>query len=112
MINEIWRALQDNEDAIFAVSNHGRVQNMMSGEVMELFLDDWDPHGRLWVSLNSGMYSVDELVAHTFICCLDCDMWEVIHKDGDVHNNMLWNIDLVIDQRAYDYWRCKGDDCE
>jgi hypothetical protein len=107
MINELWRPLPEDIDEMFAVSNHGRVQNMMTGDILEPFLFTMDGYPR--VAINSGWVPIHLLVAEAFICCLDCDFWEVVHKDGDKTNNMIWNLDLKIAYDEWEYWR---NDCE
>lgn len=106
MILELWRPVtidtnypiaNGSEDDIFAVSNLGRVYNMLTGDVLVEHYD-LDETGYVWVNLNSGSYRVDELVADLFICCVACDFWVIRHKDGDPSNNAVWNLCMTLDE--------------
>lgn len=100
---EVWSPLRERGEDNFSVSTHGRVFNMLTEEMLEPFFLQFDVY--LKVSLNNGFYNVHELVADAHICCLDCDIWEVFHIDGDQTNNNVWNLDMRQDQDELDYWR-------
>lgn len=103
MENELWHPLRDDPNQNFMVSNQGRVCNMITGDILEYEENILD--GYLYVYLNDGRWAVHLLVADTFICCLDCDFWRVIHLDGDKYNNIERNLYLIIDEEELEYWR-------
>jgi HNH endonuclease/NUMOD4 motif len=90
---EVW--LEIEEAPRYLVSNYGRVQNRMSGQIFK-------PHkaglGYLAVKLMLGRNQIQRyvhrLVAETFFDGDSSDL-EVNHIDGDKWNNCLWNLEWV-----------------
>lgn len=106
MITEIWRRIP--EAPYFAISNHGRVQNLLSGEYMEEYIDPEEGEF-LGVYLmgeeGNYFYPLDALVVEAFMGPVD-GLEMIEHIDGDPWNNAVWN--LNVNEAYWDWWT----DCE
>ena len=100
---EVWSPIRMHGENEFMVSTMGRVMSMLTNDIIEQHVDE--EAGLLMVELVTGPYWVHELVADSHICCIQCDIWEVFHIDGDPFNNEVWNLDMRLDHDAVEYWR-------
>lgn len=106
-ILEVWRSIP--EAPYFAVSNRGRVQNLLSGEVLAQEIDEDEGYLGIYLTDANATYffvPIDVLVVEAFLGPVD-GLEGIDHRDGDPWNNEVWNL-VVTDA----YWRCKADDCE
>lgn len=110
MSMEVWRRI--HEAPMFAISTHGRVQNLLSGEIMVEHTDyDGSESEYLGVNLidrngNEFCAPIEALVVEAFLGPID-GLERIIHKNGDPWDNHDWNLEVDAS-----YWRCKADDCE
>jgi hypothetical protein len=109
MSHEVWRRIR--EAPLFAVSTHGRVQNLLTEEIMEEHVDEDGDDEYLGVNLidrqgNEFCAPIDVLVVEAFVGPVD-GLEQIIHYDDDPSNNNIWN--LEVDAA---FWDCKADDCE
>lgn len=89
MLNELWRPISNT---YYAVSDRGRVQNMLTEDILEPYMFGVDY--RLRVNLDGRWIPIDSLVAEAFLCCLDCADWDILHLDGNPSNNTHTNLYL------------------
>lgn len=106
-ILEVWRPIR--EAPYFAVSNHGRVQSLLSGEIMEEYVEYEGDDIYLGVNLldeqgNEFSAPIDGLVVEAFLEPVD-GMSCVIHIDGDPWNNFVWNL-CPDEDLTYAYFNC------
>lgn len=92
---EIWKEIQGYE-GLYAVSNRGRVKNLMSGKVLKNVIV---PHGYAKVGLCKGggkikQITVHKLVAEAFIPN-PLNLPQVNHKDECKNNNNMNNLEWV-----------------
>lgn len=110
---EEWRSILGYPE--YEVSSHGRIKSLSgSGGVEERIMVP-QPNknsGRLYVSLRNGKRrnaQVARIVAHSFIANDNPENQTVNHKDGNVHNNHVDNLEWVPqsdnNQHAYDKLR-------
>jgi hypothetical protein len=109
MSMEVWRRIR--EAPMFTISNHGRVQNLLSGEIMVEQIDEDGLTEYLIVYLidrdgNEFCAPIEALVVEAFLGPID-GLERIIHKNGDPWDNHDWNLEVDAS-----YWRCKADDCE
>lgn len=94
--NEIWKEIKGYE-GLYAVSNRGRVKNIMSGRILKNRIDG---HGYAFVALCKGdgtkpkQIKVHRLVALAFIPNSD-NLPQVNHIDEDKTNNDVSNLEWV-----------------
>lgn len=107
---EVWRRVKGA--ALFAVSDHGRVQNLLSEEVMDLEPELDESTGELYLGIyltdDHGGYffvPVDILVVEAFLGPVD-GLEAIIHRDKNPYNNAVWNLEVE------DAYYCLADDCE
>lgn len=93
--DEIWKEIQGFE-GLYAVSNKGKVMNLMSGKVLK---NNINTHGYPFVQLHKGnekpkQIKVHRLIAEAFIPNPD-NLPEVNHIDEDKTNNDVTNLEWV-----------------
>lgn len=106
---EVWRSIP--EAPYFTISNHGRVQYTVSGELMEQHIDEDEGCIGVFLQGDTGQpffVPVDVLVVESFFGPVD-GLEEIVHIDGDPWNSNDWNLDV-----NDSYWthRMACDDCE
>jgi hypothetical protein len=100
-MTEVWRTIP--ESPYFAVSNLGRVQYLVSGEIMEVHVDTEGDDVYLGVNLideggNEFCAPIECLVVDAFI--QPAAYLEIVkHRDGDPWNNEVWNLEVDEDAR-------------
>ena len=103
---EVWRSIE--YAPYFAISNKGRVQALLSGEVMAEEVDEDEGLVGVFLTDERGQYffvPIDILVVEAFIGPTD-DMEEIHHIDGDPWNNEVWNLRPCLS------WWTDCNDCE
>lgn len=86
--NEIWKEIKGYE-GLYAVSNKGRVKNLMSGKVLKNVID---PNGYLRIKLSRGnVRRIHRLVAQAFIPN-PLNLPYINHIDEDKTNNNVGNL--------------------
>jgi hypothetical protein len=92
-LEEIWRPVKDYEDG-YEISNLGRIRSLKYNKIMKA-TPTKDGYLRVRVSKN-GVYvskMIHRMVAEAFIPLPDNEnAYEVDHKDDDVSNNVVTNL--------------------
>lgn len=93
--NEIWKEIEGYE-GLYAVSNKGRVKNLMSGKVLK---HGSTPHGYAFVALCKGDGSKKQVTLHRLVAQAFIENPEnlphINHIDEDKHNNDVSNLEWV-----------------
>lgn len=108
---EIWRSI--DEAPYFAVSNHGRVQNLLSQDLVEELVDEDEGYLGVYLTDENGapfFVPVDVLVIEAFLGPID-GLEGIRHLDGDPWNNAVWNLRVTCDYYGCSR-KCLADDCE
>ena len=104
---EIWRPIDDAPG--FTISNYGRVQDLLTGDLMELWPDEDEGYLSVWLVDAEGhtwLAEVARLVAYAFLEPIEDD-FEVDHIDGDPFNNEVWNLRWVHWSELDNYTYCE-----
>lgn len=109
---EIWRPINDAPG--FTISNMGRVQDLVTGDVMELWPDEEEGYLSVWLVDGEGhtyLAEVARLVAEAFLEPVEED-FDVMHIDGDPFNCEVWNLQWAHWSEIHHPWNWKYTYCE
>lgn len=94
---EIWKPVFDSK--VYEVSNMGKVRNKHTKQNIAVILTRNYPRISLTHDINTS-YNIYNLITKIFIKNFDNNLYSVKHKDNDILNNKLDNLELILKKYA------------
>ena len=87
-----WRKIDGHGVSNYVINQYGEIKNIRTNKLLSPFSTE---RGYLRVHLGEHCPYIHRLVAEAFIGTDECYGRIIRHKDGDISNNYLDNLELV-----------------